>query len=424
MPGAGKSILPLRDTGSRWTVEPVRKTLKIHGLSFHSENKVLKNLRDPMKHSFSALSGVLLWLCISVSHAGAEVYYPLPGLVDESTGFMESRVAGSWYRGSATIARDPKLIYSCAHLFFERGKWATDYYFHRAYHAKGYPRKVNGAAPRGIHYFTSYSNGVKNFGANSRITFASDFTVLYGNTSFGTAAGWWPQGSQILRSSNMKRIVGYPARIDFTGDSGHCYQHATDYFTKQAYRDYGSYLGLDGVSTGSGNSGGPVFVRDDVSGMDFLAGVLVSGSRRSAGVVALDDSTDALASDALGSAALPASFRNTAKREIANGSTSFSSFPVEVSGLSGSIQNLRLSTVIATGHRGGLQVYLKSPGGRIHWISKHEGGAATNLTVSDADYSDSFKGCSPNGIWEVRIRVAEGEAPTTFESCQLEISAR
>ena len=89
-----------------------------------------------MKHPFPTLAGVLLLSSLAIPVALGQVYYPIPGLVDESTGFMESYAAGGWYRGSAVIARDPKLIYSCAHLFYENGKWATDYYFHRAYHGK------------------------------------------------------------------------------------------------------------------------------------------------------------------------------------------------------------------------------------------------------------------------------------------------
>lgn len=355
------------------------------------------------------------------SVALGQVYYPLPGLVDESTGFMESYVAGGWYRGSAVIARDPKLLYSCAHLFYESGKWATDYYFHRAYYGKDYPRRRDGVSPRGLLNFTSYSSGVKAHGSSSKQAFASDFTILYGNSGFGPAVGWWPLGSPVLRSANLKRVIGYPAKIDYTGKSGRSYQHATEWFNYAARREYGAYHGFDNVSTGPGNSGGPVFVQDEETGLDYLAGILVSGARKSAGVVALNDSTDAMADSALAEADTAVSMSNSAPFELADASGSFASVPLESAGSSGSVKQLKLSLSVKTARPGDLEIYLKSPGGRMRWIARHPGGSAADLTITGADYSDTFRGCAEAGTWEVRLRDVAAGVSATFESCSLEI---
>jgi hypothetical protein len=105
-----------------------------------------------MKRTFSLLAASFSLAGFSTA---AKVYYPVPGLVNESTGLLESFVAGDWYRGSGVVARDSRLIYSCAHLFYESREWATDYNFYRANHSAGYPDESTAASPRGLHYFTS-----------------------------------------------------------------------------------------------------------------------------------------------------------------------------------------------------------------------------------------------------------------------------
>lgn len=355
------------------------------------------------------------------SHA-AEVFYPTPGLVNSSTGFMESKVGGDWYRGSAVVARDPKLIYSCAHLYFEKGKWATNYLFHRAYHGKSYPATRNGVSPRGLHYFTSYSSGVKTYGSDSEVAFASDFTVLYGNSSFGPAVGWWPKGGPALRSSQPKRIVGYPSYLDFTGESGHVFQHATGWFDYRAFRVYGGYHEFDDVSTGPGNSGGPIFIQDN-TGREDLAGILVAGTRRSAGVVALDLSTDTMAGYALGLKDQTRTFQNSKSVRLPDGGKSFTTVPIAVSGFSGSIAKLKLSLSIDTATRSNLDVYLVSPSGRVRWISKRAGGSEDDLEIDLLDLTNPFYGLEANGTWQLRIRDAVSGSPSTFQRASLRVSA-
>jgi hypothetical protein len=373
-----------------------------------------------MKRTFSLLAASFSLAGFS---AAAKVYYPVPGLVNESTGLLESFVAGDWYRGSGVVARDSRLIYSCAHLFYESREWATDYNFYRANHSATYPDESTAASPRGLHYFTSYSSGVKSYGSDSNQAFASDFTVLYANSSFGTAVNWWPMGGLALRSANPKLIVGYPSDIDFTGASGHCYQHSTGWFDYEAFRLYGIYHEFDDVSTGSGNSGGPIFVRNTATGDDLLAGILVAGTRRTAGIVVLDLSTDTLAGYALGLKDKILTFTETAARKLPDGTRTYTTIPIRVSGFSGSISKLKLSLSIATKRRGDLDVYLKSPNGRIRWISKRAGGSTDNLEIHDLNLSKFFTGYAPNGTWELKMRDSAAGTRATFLSGSLTVSA-
>jgi hypothetical protein len=372
--------------------------------------------------SRSVIAGSLLYsVFLSPTH-GKQVFFPLPGLVDQSTGFMESKVDGEWYRGSGVIARDPKLIYSCAHLYYEGGKWATNYRFFRAYHGRSFPDSRDAASPRGLHYFTSYSTGVKSYGSDSDRTFASDFTVLYGNSDFGPAVGWWSKGGPALRSNQPKRVVGYPADIDYTGELGRVFQHATAWFDYPAYRVVGGFHEFEDVSTGPGNSGGPVFVRDNLGNED-LAGILVAGTRRTAGVVALDLSTDTLAGYALGLKEITRSFSNKTPLRLPDGGKAYTAIPIKVSGFSGSIVRLKVSLSVTTRRRGDLDVFLRSPAGRIRWISKRDGGTADNLQIDNLDLSGIFRGTAANGTWEIWIRDAVKGSASTFQNASIKVSA-
>ena len=362
-----------------------------------------------------------MWAAASVASAG-QLFYSKRDFVNDSTGLLESKTAGDWYRGSGVVARDEKLIYSCAHLFYEAGEWATDYNFYRACHSSQYPSESTGVSPRGLHYFTSYSSGVDSYGSDSNRAFAADFTVLYGDSSFGDPVGWWSKGGPVLKSSRSKQIVGYPSEIDYTGESGRCYQHSTGVFGYSAYQLRGGYHEFDDVSTGSGNSGGPIFVQGD-SGDEFLAGILVAGTRRTAGVVALDLSTHTMAGYALGLKNKTLTFSNTTGFQLPDGSQSYTRIPFSVSGFTGSLAKMKLNLSVSTKSRGDLDVYLKSPSGRIHWISRRSGGSLDNLEIIGANLTNSYYGSQPNGKWELRIRDAVPGTRATFVRASLVVSA-
>ena len=354
--------------------------------------------------------------------AGAQsVVFPSAGVVSESVGMVDSEVAWEWYRGSGVVARDPRLIFSCAHIFYDRGMWATDYVFHRAYHARGEPLPSEGASPRGLHYFSSYVDASTRRGSESDLAFASDFTVLYGNKSFGPAVPHLASAGVALRSDRQKRIVGYPSLIDYTGGRGFAYQHSTPWFSKRAQRIERGFHEFDGVSTGPGNSGGPIFVRGS-DGADVLAGILVSGTDTTAGVVALDSSTETLSGMALGLEERVREFSNKVPLRITDGGRTFSVVPIRVSGFSGTVSSIKLQMSVRTSRRSDLEVYLRSPGGRIHWISKRAG-RGSDLKIKGADLSKSFRGRPANGVWQIWIRDSVRGKRATFERASLRIRA-
>lgn len=362
-------------------------------------------------------------LILPESQGAATVYYPKRLLFDSSTGYMDSYVGKSWYRGSAVVARDSRLIYSCGHLFFDNGVWATDYEFYRGYDGYYSPDPKKGASPRGFRYFTSYADNVNAYGGDSSRTFAYDFTVFYGPDSFGPAVECWTDGGAALRSDQEKRIVGYPARIEYTGASGRSYQHATDWFTLRGYSIRGAYHGFDNASTGEGNSGGPVFVMNAAGDAYSLGGILVSGSYDTAGVYALNDSSDSMASAALGIRSVSGTFRNTDSLRLPDAGTSYSTRATTASGFSGNLTGLKFSTRITTPRRGDLNVYLKSPTGRIRWIYKASTSTADNLVVNQADYAATFRGYAANGVWQLKMRDTRATNRATFDQFSVTVTA-
>jgi hypothetical protein len=371
---------------------------------------------------FKLLNRVLLAAVLVAPQLSAQVFYPKRVLSSASAGYLESRVKGDWFRGSGVIARDPKLVYSCCHLFYENGVWATEYKFYPAFDGRELPESGAGISPRGFHYFRNYSENADVYRGDSEMAFAYDFTVLYGLEPFGPAVGWWRNGSAALGSSRFKRIVGYPEDIEFTGASGFTFQHATDWFRNRAWRTYGDYHSFNGVSTGGGTSGGPVFVQDDAAN-ELLAGILVSGSATTAGVYALNDSSNSMASAALGLPKITRTFGNNEAVLLPDAGRTPVVRETTTSGFAENIMELKFSVAIATSRRGDLSVWLRSPGGRIRWISKPSASNARNLMIHNEVLTSNFRGDDSNGLWQLRMRDAKVKNRATFRNFSLVVTA-
>lgn len=368
----------------------------------------------------------LLLLTALVSHDSGAVTVPQPRLTDLSTGVLFVTMGSSYFRGSAVIAKDPRLLFSCAHVLFRNGQWATTYTFSPGYHASFPPS--GGIQPRGVRYFSSYASSVSNFGSTAPRTYGLDFVVMYGYQSFGNAVGYWPDGGAVLDdTSYFKRIVGYPAVIEFTGVSGAYYQHSTNYFQNAADKLAAAVYVFDNVSTGGGNSGGPVYAYSD--GSDYLAGIMVSGTATTAGVRVIDSAALTMANDALddingaGSSIKVKTFKNTQAFGLPDNSQLYSvrNFTVR---LTGTITELLFSINISTTYRGDLDVYLRSPSGRIKWVSKQSDDAADNLISENADFTASYRSRAAAGNWQLFMRDAAWGDRARFRSAALTISVR
>jgi Proprotein convertase P-domain len=369
------------------------------------------------------LAGTTLMIAFACT-ANAQFLSTPSSNVDASTGVFQTYFITDDFRGSGVVTRDPRLIYSCAHVFYENGRWSTDFYFSRAYNKATRPVAADGIGPRGIHYFTSYSPKADEQN-NSDQTFAVDFSIVYGNSNFGTPKGYFRNGGAALTSGNVKQIVGYPAIIFTTGALGGYFQHTTGQFPNAGEQILGNFYEFEGVNSGPGNSGGPVFVQDTASGEELLAGILVSGyrDRIRCGVVAISPAVDVLASKALNSVSVSRSFSNFTKLPLPDKSKKFSKSSVEVSGFSGDVIDLKLSMSVDTKRRGDIDVFLKSPSGRTRWVSKRSGGDAANLKIKNMDLTKTFSGSTASGTWELKIRDAVAGNKATLNGYSLRMKA-
>ena len=339
------------------------------------------------------------------------VAFSKPEFVSHSVGYLDTTIRRFSYRGSATVVRDPRLVYSCAHNFYDRGEWASDYTFYRGIHQRRLPSNSQGAEPRGFHYFTKYARAARFTNGESNKSFASDFVVLYGNSSFGPAARIQERSAKLLRSNRSKRIIGYPADVDFSGNNGFYFQHSTGWFNNKARRIKGPFQEFFNVSTGPGNSGGSIFLRDRAGGADLFAGVLVSGSRRSAGVVSMNGASRRLADRALGSVTTP--FRTTNSNRIKlSESRPSATRRLPVRDTDGPVENLKLTLQFSNSGASEPLVWLKSPSGTVKRVS----------VSGTSDLSESFGGCESAGDWQLQIQSTKG-LPTTFVRASLQGTA-
>lgn len=342
-----------------------------------------------------------------------------------STGLLFSTIGPDTYRGSAVVARDPRLLYTCAHIFYDAGRWATDNVVAIGWNSETPPEDSEMVALPGYRHYASYA------GSNRSADYDLDFSVAYRNidTAFGPALGYYEEGGPALRSTaTTKLVLGYPARRDRDGVSGKYYQHYTGTFTAGMRQSFGAYHTLGGYSTGGGNSGGPVLV--NYAGEYYLAGILVSGSSSVIGVHALDAGASSIAKNALADMGVPVPTvtkiaKNTSAFTLPDKARSYSSRTLTLSSMPASATSVRFSLRINTPRRGDLDVYLRAPSGRVRWIKTHKAKENTdNLVVSNANYTSTFSGYDPNGTWRIYMRDYYAKQRAVFKTASLTVTSR
>lgn len=224
----------------------------------------------------------------------------VPWVTSQATGLVRWERSTSISRGSGAVARDSRLVYTCAHVIYS-GSYASpnQIRFYRAHNASTGPVS-GGISPRSYRYFSNYATTRSTSGVSASATYNLDLVILVGYSAFGNAQPYYAgNGGAATAGTQWKYIGGYPATIDYTGLSGGSFQHRTPFFTNQGALRQGRYYGFTNVSTGPGNSGGPVWIYSSTSKTWGLAAVLVSGSSSTAGVCALDSSAETMGQNAV-----------------------------------------------------------------------------------------------------------------------------
>lgn len=390
------------------------------------------------------LSLVLLFFCFFQPTRAA-----LPEPVDpaemespvfQATGIVESEMG----EGSGAVAASRGTVVSCAHVVFDdylksgAAVWTNDNRFVRAWNGSRRPEKESSVPLRGYTRWAAYSDAVRSAGGESPTAFRNDFVVHYCYTDLigGPAARIAQDGVKALTGDLPKLVTGYPGGLYEIGDPLEYRLHATGPFSSRMSRESGRYFGLDGVGTGSGNSGGPVWVKDAASADWILAGVLVSGTDfledgtgASIGVVAVDAAARSLVQAAvkLGqtvvtpvepvpfeAAGLPLSIPDNNRNGV--------SLAIPVSTSSKRAGRLALGIRITHPYPGDLEITLRAPGrgrgGKSLLVARPVASGWEDLEWTSRRLT-GFDTVNPSGTWRLTVRDLGPGDIGTIESATL-----
>ena len=371
---------------------------------------------------FRHFAGVVLSLLSSPFLYGQIIPSPVDPADNSLSPYFYTGLIGTTddYTGSGSVAVHPKLVLGCAHMNYgDNNAWlpARSIRWFWKWNQGNYPKNSNGILLTGYYYFSSYQTNVKRYGMDDSRTFQSDFIANYSatqNTAGGHAGGWVEDGKQCLTTGGLNKLIsGYPAGRYIEGDPNEYRMHSTE-FSDNMKIERDNYLGLDGVETGSGNSGGPVWVWK--SGEWAFAGVLVSGTEylsnqwSSIGVCSLNKRGWGLITSALK--------KTGPSGDLLKKTVVLANVPVAVpdqavvertftvSGLVGVIQGVKLNLAITHPRQADLAVTLRSPSGKtvslLSAVVKTKS-SRVNLVLRGKKVL-GFTNLSPDGVWTLTVR--------------------
>ncbi len=344
----------------------------------------------------------------------ARAYYPQPIYPGDtklssapytSAGYISTKVGRGRYSGSGAVASDSRIIYSCAHLFYDAGQWATDVSFARGYSGRNKPSKKNSVSVRGYHVLAGYSPNYYDS------DFPDDFAVAYGRFSFGNPLPVFSAADAVsaLTGTDDKLKLGYPAELDYDLRPGFHYLHETGPFRNSFYQYSGAYYEVDDISTGVGNSGGPVLVAS--GGSYSLAGILVSGNNYGEpefiGVYALSSVSEQAVNLAVDYVQNGAPETAGLRRPVLmrDGSAKYAKTQLRFKGVAPFIARASMALDVYA-QPGEVDLSLRSPGGRVHvLVDSQDSNTWSNAQSGAIDISETFAASSDaNGTWTLSYR--------------------
>ncbi len=365
------------------------------------------------------------------------------GLLGDSPFIYNGLVFTDEARGSGFVAENPRTFFTAAHVVSsvtEAGEfsWGAPPVWVGGYSGAAQPSFEGAVASRGYFRWTQYAAHVAEYGVDSRPAFARDVALAWGLEDFleGEPAGLDYKGLAHLRKPNLSMITGYPAELDYTGESGGYFLHSTEPDLTPFRMASKSYLFATHISTGPGNSGGPVWSQDD-SGTWKAAGILVAGRPSEAGIYVISPSVRSFLKAAVPVTGEP---RKASKglrgvgtgtavlvmkkpRKIPDGLHRWTKIPLKsIKFPEGSkVVSAELDLEATTGHRGDLIVRLVGPDGTFATVHNGEGAGEDDLLIEDLDLSEVFGGASSVGNWQVLVQDRLTGDPTVVTKVELEI---
>lgn len=343
-------------------------------------------------------------------------------------------------RGSGFVAEHPNLFFTAAHVVFGESSWNPPPTWVGGYSDEASPGAELEIPSRGYFRWTQYANIVAEAGPNSRRAFSRDVALAWGLEPFvdGIPASMDFKGVSSLKRPNLSMITGYPAELDYTGETGGYYLHSTTPDITPFKPAIGPYLYATHISTGPGNSGGPVWVQDAMGNWK-AGGVLVSGRPSETGVYAMSGDIKSFlqAADPVlssprrsmkfvkGVGASSTLLSMPKPKKIPDGKKSWTRIPLSMLRFpeESTISKVKIELEITTAHRGDLIVALLGPGGVMSILHNGEGAGEADLLFEDYDVSGPFAGGLPNGRWTLLVQDRLKGDPAVVNRFELEIVA-
>ncbi|MEK7953966.1 proprotein convertase P-domain-containing protein [Luteolibacter soli] len=350
-------------------------------------------------------------------------------------------------RGSGVVAQDRHLFLTAGHVLYDDAgsRWSLPPLWFSGVNSEDAPAEESGVQARGFFRWASYAKQVELSGSNSRAAFTRDAALAWSFDLFTEEAPAVVdfKGAVNLRAGIPSMITGYPALIDYTGNEGNYYLHTTLEEAHPFKSEQGNYLYATHISTGPGNSGGPVWVRDGEGGWKVGA-LLVSGRPSEAGLYAFTSEIKSLfksAQPVLGesvtgtvkdTSSVTTSSRLAAlstPKVIPDGRQKWTRIPLKIGAFpEGSVISfVRLNLTITTNHVGDLVVGLLGPDGTFVLLHDSEGAGADDLVINDMDLSGEFIGGGESttegipGKWQLLVQDRLTEDIATVTRFQLEV---
>lgn len=380
---------------------------------------------------------------------------PVPaGNIANAPFIFNGKVISDIGQGSGVAANHPKTFFTAAHVLFSPATGDSTGWSMPPFWLGGggldidpLPSGVVPAAEsRGYFRWSTYAGHVVATSQDSSTAFASDIALAWGlKPFFSTDPATVDFGGvkKLKKHQDLSMITGFPMSIDYTGESTDGSLYATTPEMTVFQQDATNYLAATHISTGPGNSGGPVWVQNP-GGEWKASGILVSGRPSEVGIYAFNPEIKSLVkavSPLVGDVrksvnnSTPKVSTSTGRyvmakpKKIPDGVHKWTKIPFKVNRFDNDAKarSIKVDLTVTTHHVGDLMVALLAPGGEMVMI--HNGEGATehdlvldNLPVSYTDGDIVYEG-DPNGTWSLLVqdRLTQDQCIVTRFELEIEV---